>query len=82
MTITPTLCRAARSLLGWTQPDLAKAAKVGVNTIRNFEAAKAQPMTNNLRAIQEALEAAGIVFIAENGGGVGVRMQRRKRGQP
>ncbi len=74
-TITPAQCRAARGLLAWTQDDLAKAAKVGLNTLRNFEAGKSVPMTNNLGAIQGALEAAGIQFISENGGGAGVRMK-------
>jgi transcriptional regulator with XRE-family HTH domain len=74
MTLTPSLCRAARGLLGWNQDDLAKAAKVGLNTLRNFEAGKSTPMTNNLVAIQASLEAAGIVFIPENGGGAGLRL--------
>jgi hypothetical protein len=34
-------------------------------------------MTNNLAALRSALEAAGVVFIAENGGGAGVRLARR-----
>jgi hypothetical protein len=33
-------------------------------------------MVNNLRAIQAALEAAGVEFIAENGGGAGVRLRK------
>ena len=77
MTMTPALCRAARGLLGWNQDDLAKAAKVGVNTLRNFEAEKSVPMTNNQAAIQGALEAAGIEFIPENGGGAGLRVRKR-----
>jgi transcriptional regulator with XRE-family HTH domain len=76
MTITPALCRAARGLLGWNQNDLATAAKVGVNTLRNFEAEKSVPMTNNLAAIQGALEAAGVEFIPENGGGAGLRVRK------
>jgi transcriptional regulator with XRE-family HTH domain len=74
--ISPAQCRAARGLLGWNQQDLAKAAKVGLNTLRNFEAAKSVPMTNNLAAIQSSLEAAGIEFIPENGGGVGLRLRK------
>ncbi len=74
-TITPALCRAARGLLGWNQDDLAKAARVGLNTLRNFEAGKSTPMTNNLAAIQAAFEAAGVLFIPENGGGAGLRMK-------
>lgn len=75
--ITPALCRAARGLLDWNQDALATAAKVGLNTLRNFEAGKSAPMVNNLAAIQAALEAAGIEFIPENGGGAGLRMRAR-----
>ncbi len=74
-TITPALCRAARGLLGWNQDDLAKAARIGLNTLRNFEAGKSAPMTNNLVAIEVALESAGVRFIPENGGGAGLRMK-------
>jgi transcriptional regulator with XRE-family HTH domain len=77
-TITPALCRAARGLLGWTQDDLAKAARVGLNTLRNFEAGKSAPMTNNLGAMQAAFEGAGVEFIPENGGGAGLRLRARE----
>lgn len=76
--ITPALCRAARGLLGWNQDDLAKAARVGLNTLRNFEAGRSTPMANNLGAIEAALEAAGVQFIPENGGGAGLRLRDRR----
>ncbi len=75
-TITPALCRAARGLLGWNQDDLAKAARVGLNTLRNFETGRSAPMTNNLAAMQAALEEAGVLFIPENGGGAGLRLRK------
>lgn len=75
--ITPALCRAARGLLGWNQAALAKAAGVGLNTLRNFEADKSAPMANNLRAIEAALDAAGVQLIPENGGGAGLRMKEK-----
>ena len=75
-TVTSALCRAARGLLGWNQDNLAEAARVGLNTLRNFEAGRSTPMANNLSAIQAALEAAGIEFIAENGGGAGLRLKK------
>ncbi|NVO16256.1 MAG: helix-turn-helix transcriptional regulator [Rhodoplanes sp.] len=69
-------CRAARGLLNWTQQELAEAAKVGVVTVRQFELAGAVPRRATLLAIKTAFEAAGVEFIAENGGGAGVRLKR------
>lgn len=77
--VTPALCRAARGLLGWNQYELAEAANVGVNTLRNFEAGRSAPMANNLAAIQTALEGAGIEFIPENGGGAGLRLRATRQ---
>ncbi len=73
--ITPAMSRAARSLIDWTQQQLADAARVGLSTVKAFEVGRSVPVTNNLSAIRAALEAAGIEFIPENGGGAGVRMR-------
>ena len=68
----------ARVALSWGVRDLAAAAKVSPNTIARLERGEAlNPRT--LGVIRAALEAAGVEFIAENGGGVGVRL-RAKRG--
>ncbi len=69
--------RAGRGLLDWSQAQLADAARVGISTVRNFETGRSIPVTNNLDAIRRALEAAGIEFIPENGGGAGVRLRAR-----
>ena len=75
--IAPAQCRAARGLLRWTQDDLAKATRgIGVVTIRQFEAEKTAPRTVTVDAIRTALEAAGVEFIAENGGGPCVRPRK------
>lgn len=63
MTITPGQCRAARALLYWSQPDLAKAAGTTKATISSFETGARTPHPSNLAAIRTALEAAGVVFI-------------------
>lgn len=60
------LLKAARVKLGLDQEQLAKAAGVSATTISNFESGKATPYETTRLAIQEALEARGIVFT--NGG--------------
>lgn len=56
--------RAARSLLAWSQQDLAKAANVAVSTVADFERGLRKPVPNNEEAIQKALENAGITFLS------------------
>src|SRR5580692_3840122 len=80
--ITPAQCRAARALLDWSQQQLAAAAKVGVVTVRQFEGGGAQPRRATLDVLFRALEAAGIAFIPENGGGAGVRLKGPARDGP
>jgi DNA-binding transcriptional regulator YiaG len=67
--MTPAQCRAARAFLDISQPELAKAASVGVSTLRDFEAGRRTPIANNLEAIRVALEAQGVRFVNrdENG---------------
>ena len=69
---------AARVLLGLSQPDVAAAASVSVPTLKRMEASDgaAVGMTNNVAAVMRALEAAGVEFVAENGGGAGVRLRK------
>jgi transcriptional regulator with XRE-family HTH domain len=64
--ITPAQCRAARALLDWSQQDLAKAAHLGLSTIRDFEKGRRVPTHNNLRGIKLALEEGGVVIGGEN----------------
>jgi predicted transcriptional regulator len=74
--ITPAQCRAARALLDWTQQDLATAAGVGKVTVRQFELGSVEPRQATLTVMKMALEAAGVEFIDENGGGAGVRLRK------
>lgn len=73
--ITPAQCRAARALLDWSQQDLAKAAHLGLSTIRDFEKGRRVPTHNNLRGIKLALEEGG-VEIGEERSSVGLRGER------
>nr|WP_245457748.1 helix-turn-helix transcriptional regulator [Phyllobacterium myrsinacearum] len=70
-------CRAARAFANMSQEDLAKAARVGLSTVRNFETGRSTPVTNNLQAIMRVLEAK-VSFLADGqtvDGGPGVRLK-------
>jgi ribosome-binding protein aMBF1 (putative translation factor) len=71
--------RAARAFLRWSADDLAKAANVGVATIRRAEAEDGVPnlLVNNMEAIRHALEKAGVEFI--NGDAPGVKVPRKEK---
>ncbi|MCF3947770.1 helix-turn-helix domain-containing protein [Acidiphilium iwatense] len=66
-------------MLGLSQTELAKLAKTARQTIVDFERGARTPYQNNLLAIRTALEAAGVEFIAENGGGAGVRLRKQAK---
>ena len=78
MAITSEQVRAARALLRWEQKDLAEASKVSLPSIKRLEtqpgSLAAHPRT--VDAMRTALESAGVEFIAENGGGAGVRLKK------
>ena len=75
--MTAEQCRMARAGIGIGVRDLAEMAGVSTNTITRLEAGEGlKPRT--IAAVRGALEAAGIQFIPENGGGAGVRMRDRK----
>lgn len=62
-------CRAARGLLGWSQPDLAKASGVHVQTISAFEGEISTPTKTTLSKLTDALERGGIEFLPHDGVG-------------
>ena len=74
--VSPAQSRGARGMLGWSQDQLAEAAKISRATIADFERGERTPTAANLIAIREAFEKAGLEFIPENGGGVGLRFRR------
>jgi transcriptional regulator with XRE-family HTH domain len=75
--MTSAQCRAARGLLDWSQQQLADAARVGVVTVRQFEASASQPRSATLDVLRRAIEAAGVIFVEENGEGPGVRLRKK-----
>ena len=76
MTISGDQIRMARAALRWTVQDLAGKAEISKNTVTAIEGG-GDYHAATLAAIQRALEAAGVVFIPENGGGPGVRLKRK-----
>jgi len=79
--LTSAQIRAARSLIRWTADDLAAASALSVATVRRAELTDAETSltTANDLAIRRALEAVGVEFIDENGGGPGVRLRKRQQ---
>lgn len=68
-------CKMARTALGLGVRELADLAKVSPDTIARLERGEALK-ERTIDAIRAALESAGVEFIAENGGGPGVRLKR------
>jgi transcriptional regulator with XRE-family HTH domain len=77
--ILPAQVRAARSLVGLTREELAHSSGVPLRTVARLELGEGAPQKRTLVAIRAALEAAGVEFIAENGGGPGVRLRKGDR---
>ncbi len=69
-------CRAARALISISQDELSERSEVSKRTIASFELGSHTVADRTASAIQAALEAAGVEFIAENGGGAGVRLRK------
>lgn len=65
-------------MLSWSQADLARASGVSEPTIKRLESQDGEigGRADTGIAIRRALEEAGVEFIAENGGGAGVRLRR------
>lgn len=65
----------ARAALGLGLRELAAASEVSTDTIVRFE--RGEPLRKRtVDALRAALEAAGVEFIPENGGGAGVRLRK------
>lgn len=71
--------RGARGLLGWSQSQLAEAAGLSLPTIKRTELETVNVSIEAREMLRIALEEAGVEFIAENGGGPGVRLRKKGR---
>jgi transcriptional regulator with XRE-family HTH domain len=73
--MNPVQSRMARAALDWTIADLARAADVSINTVNRFESGS-DARLSSVDKMRSAMEAAGVEFIPENGGGRGVRLRK------
>ncbi len=76
--------KAARALLAWSQGALAEASGVSEPTVARLEAQDGDlgGRADTGAKIVAALEAAGVIFLAENGEGPGVRLQKLRGSAP
>jgi transcriptional regulator with XRE-family HTH domain len=75
--ITGAQIRMARGYLRWSAKKLGDKAGVAESTIKRMEQEEGFPIARgaNIEAVYWTLTEAGIVFLSENGGGVGVRVR-------
>ena len=72
--------RAARGLLGWSQSELAARAGLSLPTVKRLEGGFGPRVSDDAQVkLQKAIESAGIEFIDENGGGLGVRFKKPRK---
>jgi hypothetical protein len=78
--ITSEQVKAARGLVRWNQQDLAAASGISLPAIKRLEQLPG-PLAAQSRTVEAFITAfrdAGVEFIAENGGGPGVRLKPKK----
>jgi transcriptional regulator with XRE-family HTH domain len=83
MMLTGSQVRMARAFLRWSISDLANEAGVGISTVQRIEQADGAPDSRggNIQAVHDALIAAGIMFLPDDGNGVGVRGKTKAAGK-
>jgi len=74
--------KAARALLGWSQGALAEASGLSEATVARLEAPDGDSGGQTGAKIVAALSAAGVIFLAENGEGLGVRLRKLRGSAP
>ena len=74
--------KAARVFLEWEQRDLAAQSGLSLPTIQRMEKFGVERSSAaNAEKVRTTLEAAGVEFIPENGGGAGVRLRKGANGE-
>ena len=68
--------RAARAMVGLSQADLASMTGRTDKTVRRAETDVSLVAADTVAALRAALEAAGVVFLPENGNGPGVALRK------
>lgn len=63
-------------MLGMTRAELAARVGMSATGLANIETGLSDPKASTLEAIQQTLEAAGIVFISADTMGQGVRLKK------
>jgi transcriptional regulator with XRE-family HTH domain len=78
--VTGEQLRAARAMARIEQIDLARKAAVSVDTIKRLERTVGPISADvaTMAAVVSALEAAGVIFVEENGEGPGVRLRKAR----
>lgn len=80
--LTAEQVRAGRALVRMGQASLARHAGVSVETIKRIErvdGALSTAKAGTLESVKRVLEAAGVIFVDENGEGPGVRLRKMKQ---
>ena len=83
--LTASQIRAARALLGWSQPALAQASGISLPTIVRMESqlGPGRSSAANVDAVRRALEKAGVTFLEADdarAAGPGVRLKQTRDG--
>jgi len=73
---SPGQCRAGRGLLGWSQDRLAASARLEPEAVELYERGEGQLSTAELTVLGAAFNSAGVIAVAENCAGEGVRFNR------
>jgi transcriptional regulator with XRE-family HTH domain len=76
---SPGQIRAARHLVGLSQADVAEETGLSLPTIKRAESDRRVSVSEEaIATIRKALEGVGVIFVAENGEGPGVRLKKKR----